>query len=101
MRKGPSIMLLSRLKLGHKMLLSPLVAAIALLTILLVTVRVVGLAESESEHIEKGYFPASELNRDLGATLVQIQRGLQDAAASLDSGVLSEVDELADSFRKR
>jgi methyl-accepting chemotaxis protein len=93
--------MLSKLRLSHKMLLSPLVAAMALLTILLVTLRVVSVAESETERIKTGYFPASELNRDLGGLLAQIQRGFQDAAASMDDSLLSETDGMADSFRKR
>ena len=82
-----------------KMLPSPLVAAIAPLTIPVVSLRWVGLAQSESEPIEMGYLPASELSRDLGTTLGRTQRGLQDAAASLDSGVLTVPDDQADTFR--
>ncbi len=93
--------MLSRLRLAHKMLLPPLVAAAALIAILSVALRAVSVAESESERIQTGYFPASELNRDLGGILARVQRGLQDAAAATDEEMLADTDALRDEFQAR
>ncbi len=93
--------MLSRLKFGQKMMLLPLVAAVALLAILGITLRVVAQARTQTLLIEAGYFPASELKASLADTLTRVQRGLQDASASADPELLAETDRLRDSFQQR
>jgi methyl-accepting chemotaxis protein len=93
--------MLSKLKFGQKMMLLPLVTAVALLTILGVTLRVVSVSQAETRRIETGYFPASELRVALADTLTQVQRGLQDAAASADLDRLAETDKLHETFIQR
>jgi methyl-accepting chemotaxis protein len=93
--------MLSKLKFGQKMMLLPLVAAVALVTILGVTLRVFSVAKSETTLIETGYFPASELKASLADTLTRVQRGLQDASASADQEILVDTDRLRDSFLQR
>ncbi len=93
--------MLPKLRFGQKMMLLPLVTAVALLTILGVTLRVVSVSKAESRRIETGYFPASELRVGLADTLTQVQRGLQDAAAAADQDRLAETDKLHDTFIQR
>ena len=93
--------MLSKMKFGQKMLLSPLVTAVALLVILGISLRVVSVSKAETRLIEMGYFPASELRVALADTLTQVQRGLQDAAASADLDRLAETDKLRETFIQR
>ncbi len=90
--------MLSKLKVGQKMLLLPLVAATALIVILGVTISAVAVARKETRLIEDGYFPAAQLRASLADTLTRVQRGLQDAAASADADMFNETDRLRDSF---
>ncbi len=55
--------------------------------------------ESLMVRIESGYFPASELSRDLDESLMDIQRGMQDAVTSAEEDMLSETDDLHDHFK--
>ena len=86
------------LKFSHKISLMPLIAAVALLLIFLATWRAVSTNSELTRLIESGYFPASELTRDLGETLASIQRDLQDAVAAQDVDMLKDVDTLRDQF---
>ncbi len=85
-------------RIAAKLMVVPLLAAIALLVILLVTPRAATQNEQLLARIETGYFPASELTRDLTETLAGIQRGLQNVAVARDEGFLSEPDELQGAF---
>jgi len=90
-----------KLKFAHKILLMPMVAALALLLILITTVFAVSRTESYSSAIEVGYFPATEMHHDLDALLMSIQRTLQDAAASHDHSAIDEADTLKAQFLAR
>jgi len=90
--------MISKLKFSHKISLMPLIAALALVLIFLATWRAVSTNGQLTRLIESGYFPASQLTRDLGETLAAIQRGLQDAVASQDTDMLADVDTLRDQF---
>jgi len=91
----------SNLKFSQKISLMPLIATVALALIFLVTWRAVSTTGELTRLIENGYFPASELTRDLGETLAGIQRGLQDAVAAQDPDMLREVDDLRDQFLQK
>lgn len=93
--------MLSKMKFGQKMMLLPLVAAAALLAIVGVTLWVVSVARTQTNLIETGYFPASELKASLADTLTRVQRGLQDAVAAVDEETLTETDRLSDAFLQR
>jgi methyl-accepting chemotaxis protein len=84
--------------LAKKVALLPAVAGAALAIILLATVFAVTGNEALMEQVEGGYFPSSELTRDLVDTLAAIQRGFQDAAASQDEDLLAETDALRVTF---
>jgi methyl-accepting chemotaxis protein len=90
--------MLRNLRIAYKIWALPILAAAALIFIVIVAPRAVTKNEELMSLIETGYFPASELTRDLTETLSEIQRGLQDAAAAQDEEFLGEVDELRDAF---
>lgn len=90
--------MIRNLKFSQKISLMPLIAAVALVLIFLFTWRAVSTNGELTGLIENGYFPASQLTRDLGETLADVQRGLQDAVAAQDLEMLREVDGLHDRF---
>ncbi len=93
--------MLRNLKFSVKISLLPLIAALALALIFLTTWRAVKENGELTRLIETGYFPASELTRDLTETLAGIQRGLQDAVAAQDAGMLTDVDNLRNRFLEK
>ncbi len=93
--------LVSRLKVVHKVMLLPAVAAAAFLIILVAIPRAVIQNDEIYTAIETGYFPAWELHRDLGEQLASIQRQLQDAAAAKDAEFLAEADQARDAMLAR
>ncbi len=93
--------LVSRLKVVHKVMLLPAVAAAAFLIILVAIPRAVIKNDEVFSAIETGYFPAWELHRDLGEKLASIQRQLQDAAAAKDTEFLAEADHSRDEMLAR
>ncbi len=90
--------MIRELKFSQKISLMPLIAAAALLLIFWTTWSAVSTNGELSRLIENGYFPASQLTRDLGETLADVQRGLQDAVAAQDVEMLREIDALRDRF---
>lgn len=93
--------MLNNLKFVYKILLMPLVAAVALVVIVAATLYAVTRTGALNDQIRTGFFPASELNRDLGETLVSIQRSLQAAVAAQDPEMLEATAELRDLFLAR
>ncbi len=93
--------MLKNLTFTYKLLLMPAVATLALFLIVVVTLLAVARTGDLNTQIETGYFPASELYRDLAETLVSVQRGLQGAAAARDADLLEETRELKDHFLAR
>ena len=93
--------MLNKLKFSQKITLMPLIAAVVLGLIFLTTWATVSRNDRLAGLIENGYFPASELTRDLGEILADIQRGLQDAVAAKDPEMMREVDALRDRFLER
>ncbi|MEE8367351.1 MAG: methyl-accepting chemotaxis protein [Thermoanaerobaculia bacterium] len=90
--------MLKNWKISYKIMLLPVVASIAFLVIVLLIPKAVSQNEELMNEIEAGYFPASELTRDLLLELGLIQRGLQDAAAAQDIEFLAEPDAARDAF---
>jgi methyl-accepting chemotaxis protein len=78
------------LKLTAKIMLLPLVAGVAFLVILLATPRAVTKNEELFELVEKGSFPAVQMERDLRQALVAIEHAFQDAARARDDMFLDE-----------
>ena len=74
--------MLKNWRIAHKVMLTPLLATIAFLVIVILTPQATTKNEELMRQIEVGYFPASELTRDLEEILGGMQRGLQDAAAT-------------------
>ena len=94
-------MIINRLKIIHKIILMPLLAAVAFFIIFIIAQINIADNEDISKHIESGYFPAFEMSRDLRETLANIQRGLQDAVAATDEEKLNDTDKLRDIFADR
>ncbi len=90
--------MLKNWKIAHKVMLMPAIASVAFLVIVVLTPQAVSRNEDLMTEIESGYFPGSEVTRDLVESLAAIQRGLQDAAAAQDAFFLTEVDVLRDAF---
>jgi len=91
----------NNLKLWHKILILPSLAAVAFLVILIL-VRF-GRVENEQlmTEIETGHVPAVETAVDLLALLEGIQRALQDSVAAADESLLTEADVLRDQMIER
>jgi methyl-accepting chemotaxis protein len=93
--------MLKDIQFAHKIMLLPLVALLALLSVLAVAVAGMSRNGALSERTATGFFPASELNRDLSDLLEAIQRSFQDATTSQDHEKLLETDALRDGFFRR
>ena len=87
-----------KLSFRFKLLSLPLVATLAFLAVLVVTLVLGQRSAALLAEIERGHYPAVALNRDLEHTLSLIQRGLQDAVAAEDAGRLGSIDALSDQF---
>ena len=86
------------LKFLHKVALMPALAALGFLLVLLILETLGSRNDKLLGDIESGYFPAYEASDRLEETLSEIQRGLQDAVAASDRGLLAETDGLRDRF---
>ena len=91
--------MLKNWKIAYKVMLLPALATLAMLGIVIVTPQAVTQNETLMTEIESGYFPASEMSRDLTDHLAGIQRGLQDAVAARDVEFLDEPDALSREFQ--
>ena len=87
-----------KLSFRFKLLSLPLVATLAFLAVLVVTLVLGQRSAALLAEIESGHYPAVALNHDLEKTLALIQRGLQDSVASEDVGRLESIDALRDQF---
>lgn len=82
------------LKIRQKVLVAPVLAALAFLLIQVIDYRANSAQEQLLRGISEGYFPALENSRELRETMAQIQRTLQDAVAAQDPDRLDEAKEL-------
>jgi CheY-like chemotaxis protein/HAMP domain-containing protein len=80
------------LKIKHRIILIPTLTTAAFLVILALSRFLDARSEKLLSRIESRYYPSLELSRDLEKMLTSIQRGLQDAAAVADMGLLKEAD---------
>jgi methyl-accepting chemotaxis protein len=90
--------MLKNLRFWQKVAMMPALATIGF-AVVAVTVQV-GNSHTANlvERVYRGTLPALDLARFLQETLVSIQRGLQDAASAADAGLLTDMDQLRDSF---
>ena len=86
-----------RLKI-HKLMLLPLMAIIGFALIFLLSYTMGERNESLLTRVTEGYFPATELRRELVTLLDNIQREFQDAVAAAELDMLSEADDLRVEF---
>jgi methyl-accepting chemotaxis protein len=89
------------MKFVLKMMLVPLLAAVAFIAVLLTGYTGGKRNESLLVQIERGYFPAVDLSRDLDEALLATQRSMLDAVAAADEQKLAEADELRAGFIAR
>ncbi len=88
----------NKMKFAHKIMLLPGVAGLALLAIVLISPLAVTKNEALLTEIESGYFPASEVTRDLRQTLGNFQRDLKDTVAAHDEEFFAEAKESGQLF---
>jgi len=86
------------LKIRHKIVVAPLLAALAFVAIQVVDYRANQTQEALLQEISEGRFPALETSRELRETLSAIQRSLQDAVAAQDRSILESAHGLAAQF---
>lgn len=91
---------IERLGFREKLALIPSVAAVALSAILLLNVGTGLLTDLRQDAIENKYYPAVSASRDLQTELRTVQRALQDAVTSGDSGALAAADSLRAVFAR-
>ena len=88
------------LKVAHRILLLPALAAIAL-GLAVATIGWMGQSDLRTlTRIRTGHYPAVELMHSLQGRLTAVGRGLQDAVAAHDEDAARSVDSLADDFRR-
>jgi PAS domain S-box-containing protein len=90
--KGARLSPLRRLTPSQRILLMPVVAAVAFLMLFGLNWRASVRAEKLVTRIEAGYVPALELAVGLTQSLAQLQRALQDAVTASDRDALRESD---------
>jgi len=88
------------MKVVHKIVLMPALAVVALVVVFTVVQVTRSANEDLNRRIETGYLPAVTMSQQLVEILAELQRGLQDAVASADQGVLTETDEVRDRFMR-
>jgi methyl-accepting chemotaxis protein len=93
--------MLARLRFQTKILLLPVVTAVAFVAVIAVTVLLGRVSDDRLRRIEHGHFPALLASRDLTDMLDREQRGYQDAAAAQDSEGLAATTAGARGFDER
>ncbi|MEM6455736.1 MAG: methyl-accepting chemotaxis protein [Acidobacteriota bacterium] len=78
------------LRLSHKVTLSPVIAAVGFVIILVVTGLVGSKIASLSDAISTDYFPGFETTRELQVKLVELSRTFQDAVNESDEYLVEE-----------
>lgn len=89
------------LQFRYKILLIPLLSAIGLVLILVLTNIFSSKNQDIIDKIVNGYAPAWEFSRDLNEDLGQIQQNLKDAVTSQDEEKLKVADLIRDEFVTR
>ena len=87
-----------KLSFRFKLLSLPVIATLSFLVVIGVSLILGNRSAALLSEIEHGHYPAVSLTRDLEDTLSLIQRGLQDAVAAEDAGMLGSMDALRDQF---
>jgi len=89
------------LSFRNKMLVQPIVAAVACCVALGFAITLGRTNEAALLQIEVGRYPAVEMYRDLHVSLESVQRGLRDAVAQEDLLAIEEVDTVRDQLIAR
>jgi CheY-like chemotaxis protein/HAMP domain-containing protein len=86
------------MKIRTKIILVPALAAVAFLLIFVISTILGSQNNQLLLSIERGYFPALEMSRELEGILETIQRNMQYAASAQDEETLEETKSLRDQF---
>ncbi|MBN2385353.1 methyl-accepting chemotaxis protein [bacterium] len=93
--------MLKKLKFKHKIILLPLLAALAF-TLILAFNLVIGQRNIKSlNDIENGFAPALNMSRDIEEMLDSFQRNMQDAVSAGDEDMLRDILAIRDSMVTR
>jgi len=90
-----------RLKFRHKIGLLLSLAAVALITVTIVTLVLGARSGRQLDGIETQYVPLIELDGDLKRLAADLTRALEDAAGAAEEAKLDEADRLEAEFRRR
>ncbi|MCK5033765.1 MAG: GAF domain-containing protein, partial [Calditrichia bacterium] len=90
--------MLKNIKIRTKIILVPALAAVAFLLIFVISTILGSQNNQLLLSIERGYFPALEMSRELEGLLEIIQRNMQYAASAQDEEELEATDLLRDQF---
>jgi methyl-accepting chemotaxis protein len=91
--------MLKNLKVAHKIALMPVLALIGFVVVLVISQQLSSESSDRLRLIQQEYLPAVQASRDLQEALTNIQRGLQDAVAANDAGMLAEADTQSERFQ--
>ena len=89
------------LKIKHKIILMPLIAAFTFFLVVFVTLFLNERNTALSLRIQTEYYPLLALSQKLEKDFATIQRGLQDAVATSDTAELVQTDTLSNKLLKR
>lgn len=92
---------LRNLKFRYKLLVLPALAGLGFVLVMLVAITLGRKSENLLSVVDRGYYPAVELGRDLDQTLTAVQRSLQDAVGAANAADLEKTDKLRDRFLSR
>jgi methyl-accepting chemotaxis protein len=92
---------LNNLNFRYKLMVMPALAAIGFIVVLFVSVIFGGRNQRLLTLVETGYYPAVDDSKALNQSLIDIQRGLQDAVAAASPAALEDVDKLRAQFLGR
>ncbi|MFT5315858.1 MAG: signal transduction histidine kinase [Candidatus Krumholzibacteriia bacterium] len=86
------------MKFNHKIMLSPLVTAVAFLLIFAATQRAAERSSETIDRIQTEFFHATQLSHDLQISLLNLRHLLTDAAINGNEDALIEAEEVAGRF---
>jgi methyl-accepting chemotaxis protein len=92
---------LKNLPFAVKIGLLPAVAGIGLVGICTLSLVLGKVGMARLQRVQGGYLPSLEMSRDMEAWLLDVQRTMQDAVASADTGVLADANAKRQAFLER
>jgi methyl-accepting chemotaxis protein len=91
-------MFFQNMKFKKKMMLFPILSGFIFMVVLFLVLFFNGKNKTNYDQIQKGWYPALEIFRDLESSLADIQRVLQGSVSTLEKEQLLKADSLSDQF---